>query len=94
MIVGLCRLTLRIPGSRSLKEKRAVIQSLQARLRSRFNVSVAEVDRQDAHQVAVLAVAAVAGNGAPLESLFQEVERVAASGAEAEVLDAEVEWLR
>lgn len=93
MIVGVCSLTLHIPGARSLKDKRAVIQSLLARLRSRFNVSVAEVDRQDAHQVAVLAVAAVAGNGAPLESVFQEVARFVAGGSEAEVVNVEVEWL-
>lgn len=94
MIVGVCTLTLHIPRSQSLKDKRAVIRSLQARLRSRFNVSVAEVDRQEAHQVAVLALAAVGGNGAPLEAVFQEVARFVAGGFDAEVLNVEIERLR
>ena len=44
MFVGLMRLSLRIPGSGSLKERRQVLTSIKGRLRSRFNVSVAQID--------------------------------------------------
>ena len=54
MIIGACTITLHLHGVRSLKEKRSIIKSLQARLRNEFNVSVAEVDAQDIHGRAVI----------------------------------------
>jgi len=47
MLVGLETFDLRIPGCGSLKEKRHVVKTLTARIRQKFNVSVAEVDHQD-----------------------------------------------
>ena len=64
MAVALCRLTLRLPENGSLKGKRAVVKSIQQRLHNRFNVSVAEVEHNDAWQLAGLDIAAVANTGA------------------------------
>jgi uncharacterized protein YlxP (DUF503 family) len=64
MPVALCRLTLRLPENGSLKGKRAVIKSIQQRLHNRFNVSVAEVEHNDAWQLAGIEIAAVANTGA------------------------------
>ncbi len=44
MPVGLLTLEIYIPDAHSLKDKRQVIRSLKDRLRSRFNVAVAELD--------------------------------------------------
>jgi uncharacterized protein len=49
-----------IPDSCSLKAKRRVIRPIIDRIRARMNVSIAEVDFQDAWQRTRLAVAAVA----------------------------------
>ncbi|CUU10423.1 MAG: DUF503 domain-containing protein [Fimbriimonadales bacterium] len=57
--IGLLTVELYIGGCRSLKEKRQVVQSLTARLRNDFNLSVAEVDHHDLHQRACLAIACV-----------------------------------
>ena len=43
MIVGLCRLTLLVPESHSLKDKRMVLRSIKDRTRRKFNVAIAEV---------------------------------------------------
>ncbi len=59
MVVGILTLELSIPAAHSLKEKRQVIKSVQARLRREFNISIAEVGRHDNHQIAVLGVACV-----------------------------------
>jgi uncharacterized protein YlxP (DUF503 family) len=64
MSVALCTLTLRLPENGSLKGKRQVVKSIQQRLHNRFNVSVAEVEHNDAWQLAGIAVCAVANNGA------------------------------
>ena len=54
MVVGAALLELHVHGSQSLKQKRGVLRSIAARLRNRFNVSVAEVGGQDTWQRAVL----------------------------------------
>lgn len=45
--------------SRSLKEKRGIVKSILGRAANRFNVSCAEIDRQDNPAVAVLAFVTV-----------------------------------
>lgn len=75
MLVALSAVDLRIPGCTSLKEKRHVVKSLQAGLRQKFNVAVAEVDHQDQWQRTTLGVSAVAGEGYHLKRVMHEVER-------------------
>jgi len=64
MIVGLLQIELVIGDARSLKDKRRVVNSVKDRLHREHLVAVAEVDRMDAHQHAVLGIAAV-GNQTP-----------------------------
>ncbi len=49
MIIASQSWELAIPGCASLKEKRSVVRSVKDRLRSRFNLSVAETDFHDVH---------------------------------------------
>jgi uncharacterized protein YlxP (DUF503 family) len=53
---------LAIYDAHSLKDKRRALKSVKDRLANRFNVSVAEVDRLDSRQHAVLGVAMVAND--------------------------------
>lgn len=73
MPVGVLTLEIQLPYARSLKDKRSVLQALRNRLRSRFNVSVAELDHQDLRQRATLGVASISNSRPLLESLFQQV---------------------
>jgi uncharacterized protein len=73
MPVGLLTIEIQLPYSHSLKEKRAVLQKLLSRLRTRFNVSVAELDHQDVWQRATVGVVSVSGSQPLLESLLQQV---------------------
>ena len=47
MIIGAAVVELRIHGSQSLKQKRGVVKSIIARVRNRYNASVAEVGGQE-----------------------------------------------
>ena len=93
MLVALERFDLRIPGSRSLKQKRHVISSLTAAIRHRFPVSVAEVDHQALWQRAAIAVAAVGADQHHLRRVMHEVERFVDRWEETEVLQSELELL-
>ena len=78
---------LRLPWAQSLKDKRTVVKSLTARLRNRFRVSAAEIDGQDAHQTAVIGVAAVVPHRAMADSLMEEISRFMETASEAEILE-------
>ena len=80
-------LDLRIPGSGSLKEKRHVLRSLTSGLRSKFNVSVAEVGHHDLWQRSQIAVSAVAGQGYHLRKVMHEVDRFVSRQPGVEVID-------
>jgi uncharacterized protein YlxP (DUF503 family) len=90
MLVALERFDLRIPGCGSLKEKRHVVKALTNQIRSKFNVSVAEVDHHDLWQRTAIAVAAVAGEQYHSRRVLHEVERLVERWAEVELIDAEV----
>jgi len=91
MIVGSLRIRLLLRESRTLKDKRQVVLSIKDRLRHRFNVSVAEVDALDHRQLAVLGVAAVANEAAPVRATLQQVLDALRSHPVAELLDHEME---
>ena len=91
MFVGVLRLTFHIPHSRSLKDKRRVVQKLRDRVRARFDVSIAEVDAQDLHQRAVFGVSVVSSDAAVCDSVLEQVARAAETQEEAVLTDRATE---
>jgi uncharacterized protein YlxP (DUF503 family) len=89
MTVGIGRLTLFLPESRSLKDKRMVLRRVKDRLRGKFNVAAAEVEDNDVWQRAVLGLAVVGNERRFVESALDEVIRFVRS--QAEVINAERE---
>jgi uncharacterized protein YlxP (DUF503 family) len=89
MTVGIARLTLFIPDSHSLKEKRMVVRRVKDRTRAKFNVAIAEVEDNDVWQRAVLGLALVGNERRFVESALDQVVRFVRG--EAEVVNAERE---
>jgi len=73
MHVGVCELELRLPGNRSLKDKRHVVRAVVDRVTRRFRTNMAEVEAQDEHDRAVLGFAVVGNNAALLGSRIREI---------------------
>ncbi len=93
MLVALERFDLRIPGCRSLKEKRHVVKTLTNALRTRFGVSVAEVEHHDLWQRSSIAVAAVGAEQHHLRRVLHEVEKAVDGWVEVDVIDRELQVL-
>jgi len=95
MMVGVCHLTLRLPENASLKGKRQVVKSLTARVRNRYNVSIAEVDSQDSWQIASLGISCVSNSHSHAQEVMTKVIGfVRSSRLDAEVIDWQVELLQ
>ena len=91
MFIGVCTIEMHIPESGSLKTKRHSLKSLKDRIRSRFNVSVAEVDHNDLWQKASLAVAAVSNDKSHLNQTLDHVLNMVRSVPEVSLLDYQIE---
>jgi uncharacterized protein YlxP (DUF503 family) len=91
MIVGSLSVRLYLRESRSLKDKRQVLQSIKDRLRNEFNVSVAEVDALDNRQLIVLGVAMAGREGSHVRGVLQKIVEVLRRHPVAELLDHELE---
>lgn len=86
MIIETLEIRLYASWVHSLKEKRMIIKSLIAKLRNKFNVSIAEVDDQDVHQSIVLGLACVAGNTALADSIMDNVITFIENNSETEFI--------
>ena len=92
MQVGVCRIVLHLPENRSLKGKRSVLQSLLGRLRSRYSVSAAEIESNDAWQQAVLGISYVSNNSHQAREVLSQIVAFVESGeGEYQVQDVQIE---
>lgn len=92
MVIGVLQMALRLPAAHSLKEKRWVLKSLVTRIRSKFNVSVSEVDFQDSWQKASVAVAHVGSDRSYANQLLDQVLNFTGTVKELEVVDSQLEF--
>jgi hypothetical protein len=87
MVVGVCRITLSLPGNDSLKGKRKIVRRILDRARSRFNIAAAEVEDNDVHRRAVLGFAVVSNDTSHANAMIDEVTAFVAGATEALVID-------
>jgi uncharacterized protein YlxP (DUF503 family) len=91
MIIAIIKISIYAPWVHSLKEKRMEVKSLCAKVSNKFNVSVAEVDKQDKHQIIVLGVAGVAGDTVQADSIIEHVLNYIELITEGEIIKVERE---
>ena len=95
MHVGICTIQLRLPENGSLKGKRSVVRSLTAHVRSRFNVSIAEVEDNEKWQLLTLGVCCVSNDAQHAnEMLSRVVDYVLGMRGDVELLDYNLEVIR
>jgi len=60
-------------GIASLKAKRSIVKGLIGRLKSRFNISISEVDDQDIKTSAVIGIAIVCNESRFIDQQFDSI---------------------
>ncbi|MDK1028105.1 MAG: DUF503 domain-containing protein [Anaerolineae bacterium] len=91
-MVGILTIHLHLPGCASLKEKRGRLKPLMNQLHKKFNVSVAEMERQDMWQEAVIACALVNNNGTQIQRSLQSVVKwLEGNWPDGDVIDEKIE---
>jgi len=91
-MIGQLTFHLHLPGCGSLKEKRGRLKPLLNQLHKKFNVSVAEMDRQDMWQEAVIACVLVNSEGKQVQRSLQAVAKwVEGNWPDGDVIDEKIE---
>ena len=91
--IGLLWVDLFIPAAGSLKEKRMVLKSIQGRIQSRFNVSVAQLDTDDKWQTAAIGVVMIANDNRFVDQCLQNVLSFIESFGTVEISDHQISFI-
>ena len=93
MIIGTCQIELLIANNHSLKGKRRVIKSIKDRVRSKFNVSIAEIGHQEEWQRSTLGVACISNDLGLVDSILNKVLNLIETSSDATLIDYQIEIL-
>jgi uncharacterized protein len=92
MVVAILTVSISIPQANSLKDKRRVIKSIKDRLRSGFNVSVAEIGDQDIWRTALLGIAVISEDASYANGVVSRVQDLIGNRTDAIMTHCELEW--
>ena len=92
MNVGICKIRFRLPENSSLKGKRGLLKSMTARIKNKFNVSVAEIDNHDLWQLATIGICVISNDQRFTNEVLSKVVSFTTSGMfDMEMLDYDIE---
>lgn len=91
MVIAAGKVYIHANWVHSLKEKRMIVNSIIAKVKNKFNVSVAEVENMDLHQSIVIGLACVSNSRNISESIIQKAINYIEANTEGELIDYEIE---
>jgi uncharacterized protein YlxP (DUF503 family) len=91
MVVGSLKIEFRLTDNRSLKGKRKVVRSMVDKVKSRFNVSIAEVGSNDKWQKIELGISAVGNDRRHIDSSLSNILAFLESLYLAQIVHTELE---
>lgn len=91
MIIGTCVVEFIVYDANSLKDKRQVMKSLIGKLKSKFNISVAEIDLNDTWRNGVIGFACVTNDTIHANQMISNVLKFIESDVRIEVTNSEIE---
>ncbi|SFH53102.1 hypothetical protein SAMN05192551_101390 [Tindallia magadiensis] len=91
MKVGICTFNLMMYEGNSLKEKRMIVKSVIERIKSRYNVSIAEIADQDKWRLATIGFCCISNNKSHVEKTIQEVVRFLEKDGRMELMNIDME---
>jgi uncharacterized protein YlxP (DUF503 family) len=93
MFIGVCRLALHLPENSSLKGKRKVVKSIVARVKNKFNVSIAEIEDHDKWQKINIGIATISNDKKHANSILVNIVSFIENLCLAELIDYEIQIL-
>jgi len=92
MVIGLLCLEIFLPYSRSLKDKRKVLNTIRDRVHGRFNAAFAELEFQDKWQRARLGIVTLNRQKGFVDQVLQKILRDVEENLDGEVVLSEFQY--
>ena len=93
MHIGKIKLSFRLTGSRSLKEKRRRLKGLRDRFGKSPSLAVCEIGGADSHQFSEWVFLACSMERALIDKNFSQIESFVSTSLDVQLLDIDREWL-
>jgi uncharacterized protein len=93
MSIALLSIELLIPGSHSLKDKRRVLQSLFSKIKSNYNVSIAELENQDLWQRSDIGIVSINTSATELNKTLSNIVDYVSNFSNTELINYRIENL-
>ncbi len=93
MVVGTLKIEFRLDDNRSLKGKRKVVRSMVDKVKSRFNVSIAEIGSNDKWQKIELGISAVGNDKRHIDASLNHILNFLDSLYLAQIVNTKIEIL-
>jgi len=93
MVVGVLTIDMQFPGSRSLKEKRKLLQKIIERSRARYNIAIAEISENDLWQRSRIGIVTVSNGADHIHSTLDNITNFIDNIHLGKIIDTEVELL-
>ncbi|MCL6477418.1 MAG: DUF503 domain-containing protein [Peptococcaceae bacterium] len=93
MVVGVLTLELFMGEASSLKSKRRILKSLLDKMKARFNVAVAEVDKQDKWQYSTVGVTCITNDPSHAHQMMSAVVKYVETSGTVEILGIDTQLL-
>lgn len=93
MVIGSCTLKLRLYESNSLKDKRSIVKSIIGRLKSKFNISIAEIELNGSWQSSIIGFACVTNDTNHANQIISNVINFIDNDDRVEIIEHNMEIL-
>lgn len=87
MVIGICKLKIVMDQVFSLKEKRHILKSAIDRIKTRYNVSISEVELNDMHKVAIIGFCCISNESTHMNSIMDNVVNFLENDGRFEIVD-------
>jgi len=92
MIIGVLEIEIFIPYSTSIKEKRYIVKSIKDKVKSKYNVSIAELDYQDAWQRSKIGFACLSNSVSYINSYLMDLLKFLQEDKRFEITIYKINW--
>lgn len=85
--IGVLKVQISIYEATSLKDKRAVLNSLRDKIKHRYNISYSQIGYQESHSLAVLGFSCMSSSFDHCSKVLDNLERFLDMQADYEIID-------
>ncbi|MFA6742685.1 MAG: DUF503 domain-containing protein [Candidatus Neomarinimicrobiota bacterium] len=93
MTIGFLQMDLLMRNTHSLKDKRSIISRIKNQIRAKYNVAVAEIDRNDQYRQCLLGITTISNDHQIVNQTLNAVEKLVENCIEIQIVARKMEML-